>query len=162
MVLFKDDKHVPNDDVIPTASNHTNATEDEEIYDYLTDHNAFRRLISQVQMSIKRQYSNHMDRIGYLIRSKWQFSLDIPGTGNLNVLLSAEWDVRNFLLHDYPAGLAQDLGSIVVIIGRAKNAHLSTVRNYLQRTWPIHSLDLLNAIQTTVSKDAESVTMSCK
>lgn len=47
--------------------------------------------------------------------------------------------------------LGQDIGLVLTITGRSKNAQLHTVVEYLVQTWSEHTLDLLDAIRAALS-----------
>jgi hypothetical protein len=62
-----------------------------------------------------------------------------------------DWDIISFIQEQYPLGLDQEVGSILTITGRGTDAYMSTVRTYLQRTWPAYSMHLLNSLQGAIN-----------
>ena len=57
----------------------------------------------------------------------------------------------------YDDGLRQDIGHILTVTGRAKNAQLLTVVEYLIQTWSEHKLVLLDALRVALSTRAGQI-----
>ncbi|KUJ21185.1 uncharacterized protein LY89DRAFT_429259 [Mollisia scopiformis] len=139
---------------------HTTSGEDRDIYEFLTTHQAFQVLLVQLQGLVERYYGNQMvvvqNRVLDSLRSP--LTKDNPNSGSHSAMFCLDWDVLAFLQEQYPAGLAQDLGSVLTITGQASDAYMSTIRNYLEYAWPQCPLALLEALQGAITKYAEEET----
>ena len=137
--------------------------ENADIFEFMTTHDAFQQLVSNVQKLVERHYSNRMDLVRQciLLSARRPLNFDAYSTGRLQVQFCIDWDIWSFLQH-YPCGLAQDLGSVLAITGEAGDAYLSTVRTYLERTWPTHPLTLLDTIQRAITNAAQAIAPSCE
>ena len=140
---------------------HISKTEDEEIYNYLTSHSAFRALAQQLELLVERDYCDKMD----LIRHRISLGLRRPAYQNMSgegfsVMFYIDgWDIRTFLQEQYSA--LHDLGSILAITGQANNAHMSTVHEYIKRTWPNSPFSLLDAVQSAITQSPHSSSQGC-
>lgn len=143
---------------------HIGATEDREIYQYLTTHIAFQNLVSKALKLIKRYYSNQMGLIRHrvLLGLGRPLTFGIPALDRQRAIFHIDWNIPDFLRDKYASGITQDLGCILAITGQAKNAHLSTVRSYLNLMWPKNPSSLLGAIQSAINKYSQLSTPFCK
>lgn len=72
------------------------------------------------------------------------------------MLFRTDWDVFSFLRGKYDLGLHQSLRQVITITGDTLNAQLATVEAYMGQTWPQHSFELLDAIQSAVERFTDS------
>ena len=64
------------------------------------------------------------------------------------------WDPAAFLREqNCEDGLYEDLGKVIVIVGTATDAQATTCREYMQQTWPLTGLELLNVLQDLLYHD---------
>ena len=140
-----------------------NTAENARIHEFMTTHNAFQQLVFDVQKLVERHYSNRMD----LVRHCIFLSIRRPSyfnpysRGRFQARFRVGWDIPKFLCH-YTCGNDQDLGSILAITGEAGNAYLSTIRSYLERTWPTNPVVLLDAVQRAITNTICGRTSYCK
>jgi hypothetical protein len=146
---------------------HFTPREDKDIYDFLTTHHAFQELIQDVRQLVERYFSDQMEvirnRVLLGVRRTIDRGIHKPGRQSRHTAtFYLDWDILSFLREQYPLGLSQGLESILTISGRATNAYMSTVRNYLEATWPGNPTALLDALQGAVLNYPQSETSGCK
>jgi hypothetical protein len=103
---------------------------------------------NRVQLGLRRSVYRGIHRPGWQSRHTAMFYLD--------------WDILSFLQEQYPLGLSQGLDSILTISGQANDAYMSTVRRYLEITWPRNPAALLDALQGAVVNYPQIGTSGCK
>ena len=129
------------------------AVENREIFDYLTGHEAFTTLVKKFQRIVEHHYINVME----FVRQRILLAIRRPGNPtsisdrSLQVVFQFDLDIPSFLQEQYDDGLRQDIGHILTVTGRAKNAQLLTVVEYLIQTWSEHKLVLLDALRVAIS-----------
>lgn len=137
------------------------------VHEYMTSHLAFDQLLGKIQDLITPQYGSQMARI----RRRIESSLLRPPADDFtrleifNVLLRLNWEIESFLVENYDLGLAQDLGSVLVITGTTNNpsdAYMTTIYNYLKETWPSQPFPLLKVLQAALVNSSEGKTASSK
>lgn len=155
-------------DIIGTAGNDSqevpfNAADENDIHNYLINHDAFRHLVSEVQKLLER-HSNQMEltqhRVLLSIRRPVHFHAVSPGRHR--AIFHLEWDIISFLLDEHFSGLLQDLGSLVTITGCAADSHLCTIHSYLKTTWSMHSSMLLEAVQSVIDRSEQGINSACE
>jgi hypothetical protein len=103
-------------------------------------HNVMEHVRQRILLAIRRP-GNRIPPSDHSLQMVFQFDLDIPG----------------FLREQYDDGLRQDIGRILTVTGRAKNAQLLTVVDYLIQTWSEHKLVLLDALRAALSTQAGQI-----
>ena len=135
-------------DIYPPSIN------DREIYKYVTTHPSFWGLISRLCESVAHYHAGQM---GLISRTITQCFRRLSNEGELvEAKFIVDWDIIGFLQRQYDLGVNQELGSILALTGQSVNAQLSTVRSYLEQTWPTNSLTLLNAIKFAIARNARN------
>ena len=136
--------------------------ENREIFDYLTGHEAFTALVKKFQRIVEHHYINVME----FVRQRILLVIRRPGNPtptsdrSLQVVFQFDLDIPSFLQEQYDDGLRQDIGRILTVTGRAKNAQLLTVVEYLIQTWSGHKLVLLDALRAALSTRAGQIDLS--
>jgi hypothetical protein len=146
---------------------HFTPREDKDIYDFLTTHHAFQELVKDVRQLVERYFSDQMEfirnRVLLGLRRSIHRRIHKPGRQSRHTaIFYLDWDILSFLREQYPLGLSQGLDSILTISGQATDAYMSTVRNYLEITWPGNPTALLDALQGAVVNYPQSETSGCK
>ena len=93
------------EDEIPSSNGnnaqvvHIDAAEDRDIYEYLTTHDAFRHLVSEVRGLVERHYSNQMELVRHcvLLSIRRPLHLDAYLFGHHNAMFHVDWDLITFL-----------------------------------------------------------------
>lgn len=140
------DDEAPPDDLYPPG------VDDHKVFEFLTTHPAFTGLVNRISALVTDADSTQMDMIRYCVEASIRGS-DISmkdSRGSYTVRFHLHWDILGFLEHEYSAGLEQDIGQILTITGKARNAQLTTVRAYLLDHWPLHNETLLKALQRDI------------
>lgn len=131
------------------------AGEERMIFDYLTGHEAFSALISEFERIVERHYVNTLQ----LIQKRVMLALkrcresQTPQAQNFEVLSSYDLDISSFLRDQYGTSDV-DLGQVLTITGRPKNAQLLPVSEYMLQTWEAAPLALLDAFRQQIARDA--------
>jgi hypothetical protein len=134
-------------------------TEDQNLYQYLTEHSAFEELIERLKVLVERHFCAQKE----LIHHKMLLALRRPSVieNFVNRIFRAVFifDVKilAFLQESYIAGRSQDLRYIVGITGTTVNAQLATVETYLQQVWPENSWELVEALNLAISKAGSNI-----
>jgi hypothetical protein len=151
-------------DVVSRSDVDFDIAEDKDVHHYLTNHAAFIELIAGVKKLVERHYCSQMELIGQcvLISIRRPGAIGKSAFGSHQVEFRVDWDVVAFLKEQYSLGLSQDLSHVVTITGQAVNAQLTTVCNFLKQTWPDHTFELLQAIQSTLSRHGQDSDLPSK
>jgi len=141
-----------------------NPGDDQLVHDFLTSHGAFYQLITDLQELLERETCNTLKRICDCVSIGLRRTIEDPVSKPQcqSAMFCFNWDIPKFLEEHYPSGLAQDLGSVITITGHAGKAYITTVRDYLQHTWPRYPLDLLGILEGAVKDYAQVDSAGCK
>ena len=128
----------------------------EEITTYFTGHSAFRGFIDRLHALIDCYHHNKMDLITHHI----QQSIEPRGgwrdlSESYTAIFIVDWDIRRFLASNYDDGLDQDLSLCLCFVGELIDAQLTTIGDYFERVWPIHSWELLQAITQAIKSNVQ-------
>lgn len=80
----------------------------------------------------------------------------------MSTIFDMLWDIRRFMREQY--GTRNDsVGNVITISGTALHAQASTCREYVQSHWPLHGLQVVNAVQNALDtiKGKASCTYTC-
>ena len=128
--------------------------DDQDVYSYLTQHEAFSALTSNIQKAMEQHFGNMME----LIRHRVVSALRRPGRikmvagERLLAKFQTEWDVVAFLEDQFPTGRLQTLRKTLTLTGEAVNAQLSTVERHLAQFWPKYPYLLLDAMSAEIGQ----------
>ncbi|KAF2814371.1 uncharacterized protein BDZ99DRAFT_516970 [Mytilinidion resinicola] len=129
-------------------------TEDKPVYTYLTEHPAFSELVDELRTIVERQFCDQKE----LIHHRILLAIRRPGMihptpgGLFQAEFFTEWDILSFLDTQYPLRTSHNLRPIIAITGGPTNAQLTTVEEYLRQNWPIHTWELIDALNTAIEK----------
>jgi hypothetical protein len=146
---------------------HTTPEEDRDIERFLTTHHAFQELIVEVQSLMEHHHNDQM----VVIRNRVMLGLRRPmdkadhrhrPPGRHAAMFYLDWDIVSFLQEQYTLGLDQDIGSLLTITGQATDAFMSTVRTYLEYTWPAYPVALLESLQAAIAGYPRGDIKKCK
>lgn len=127
---------------------------DQDVYQYLTRHDAFSSLTRNIQNAMEQ----HLGSVMELIRHRVMLALRRPQMtekvtdGVFRVSFRTEWDLVAFLKDQYPTGRMQLLRHMLALTGEAIDAQLTTVEKYLGQFWPKHTYRLVDTITSTISQ----------
>lgn len=122
---------------------------DSNISAFLASHTAFDHLVSNIQRSIEKYHCNKMDLIEHHVLDvlrRGQDNGDDDPPSYLTANFFVDWDVRDFLNAQYPAGTDQDLGLSLVFVGHIIDAQLTIIEDYICRVWPKYTSVLLDPL----------------
>jgi hypothetical protein len=124
------------------------------LFDYLIKHSAFTELATKIERVMEKHHGDAMevikDKILAAIRSPPSAMRSTPST---TAHFHFELDILLFLRDQYDVSLEVDLGAIITLTGRAKNAVLLPAAEYLQFAWKEHTFLLLDALKNAISND---------
>lgn len=130
----------------------TDDASDYEIpHGYLVKDQTFWNLATQMESLFQHFYSDQLELIRYRIlcalKRDSKTALDSDA---LEIVIDINLEISRFLTDQYEMGVAQPLGDILAFTGRAMNAQLATLKDYLQQTWPDNSFEVLEALQNAI------------
>ena len=121
---------------------------DGNISAYLANHTAFDQLVANVQRSIEKYHCNKKDLIKHhLLDALRRRQINADGLGgSFSATFYIDWDIREFLNTQYPAGTDQDLGLSLVFVGHLIDAQLTIIEDYFARVWPKYATAVLKPL----------------
>jgi hypothetical protein len=131
--------------------------EDKDVYAFLTEHSAFSELVDDLRTLVERHFCDQKELIHHriLLAIRRPSNIEQFSKGSFHASFHVDWNVIDFLQTGY--SLQQDIRHVITITGTPVNAQLTTVEAYLEQTWPLHTWELVNALNTTIAASIRGI-----
>lgn len=116
----------------------------EMIRDYLTTHDGFGVLKSELEKVARHYYIDTMKSIQTSILAILE-----PSTTCFKAKFQAKWDIREFIQEQYGSE-PQDIRQFLAITGNCHDAQMTTVGCYFEQTWPANPSALIGELQRAI------------
>jgi len=139
--------------VLPDDSDSTISYPD--ALNFLVNSGPFKKLISSIKtsMALTPRDGTLMNIISKRIVGELSRLSKKHNTTQDTAIFKLAWDPIQFLAQTYPEDLNQDLAGVIVIVGDAIDAQVTTCENYMRQTWPLTGLDTLMGLQRALNCD---------